>query len=57
MEWAVAVVAAIFAAGGAWAAVHIELRYLRRDVDRLAKSVGRAHARVDELKMVLFQKG
>jgi len=31
----------IFAAGGAWAAVRIELKYLRRDVDL-------AHTRLDD---------
>lgn len=30
---------AIFAAGGAWAAVRVELRYIRRDVDELRSQV------------------
>lgn len=41
MEWWVAILSAVFAAGGAWMAVRVELSYLRRDVDRLATRVDR----------------
>jgi len=39
-DWLQVVLSAAFAAGGAYAAVKVELRWLRRDVDR-------AHARID----------
>jgi hypothetical protein len=49
MEWAIALVSAAFAAGGAWVAVHVELRYLRRDVDAVIR-------RVNGLESLLLQK-
>lgn len=36
LEW---VVSALFAAGGAYAAVRVELRYLRRDLEKLETRV------------------
>lgn len=39
---------AVFAAGGAWAAVRLEMRVLRRDVDR-------AHTRLDTHDRVLLE--
>ncbi len=42
-DWlAASLVAAVFSAAGAWAAVRVELRWLRRDVDS-------AHSRIDLL--------
>ena len=41
MEWWASLLSAAFAAGGAWMAVRGELRYLRRDVDNLAKRLDR----------------
>lgn len=38
-----AVITAVFSAGSVWGVVRIELRYLRRDVDR-------AHDRIDQLE-------
>jgi hypothetical protein len=41
MEWWVSILSAVFAAGGAWMAVRVELSYLRRDVDRLTRRLDR----------------
>lgn len=37
---ALAVVPAVAAAGGAWAAVRVEMRWLRRDLDEVRDIVG-----------------
>jgi hypothetical protein len=47
LEFVYPLFAAVFAAGGAWAAVRFELRALRRDVDR-------AHQRIDGHVVVLL---
>jgi hypothetical protein len=48
--WQIAITIAspIFAAGGAYAAVRVQLAWLRRDVDD-------AHARIDELTQTLMK--
>lgn len=39
MDWLQLLANAAFAAGGAWVAIRVELRWLRRDVDRVEKRV------------------
>ena len=39
----------IFAAGGAFMAVRLELKTLRRDVDRLEGEIKHSHSRIDRL--------
>lgn len=41
MDWLPSVIAALAAAGGAWGAVRIELKYMRRDLDEVRAVVGR----------------
>lgn len=43
-----AVLSAVFAAGGAYAATRVELQALRRDIDR-------AHTRLDHVDSVLLE--
>lgn len=40
---------AFLAGGGAWLAVRVELRWLRRDVDENRADIKRAHDRIDNL--------
>lgn len=48
VELGIAALSAVFAAGGAWVAVRVELRVLRRDVDR-------SHTRLDTHDLVLLE--
>lgn len=49
LELGVAALSAVFAAGGAWAAVRLELRYLRGSVKQLQRETERAHERIDQV--------
>lgn len=46
---AVAAVTGIVSAIGTWAALKIEIRYLKRDVKRAQSTADDAHGRIDEL--------
>lgn len=51
MDWLsqpiIAIISAIFAAGGAYGATRIELRHLWREIERIAEENKRAHERID----------
>jgi len=48
LQIAIAIASPVFAAGGAYAAVRVQLAWLRRDVDD-------AHQRIDELTQTLMK--
>lgn len=53
MEWAVAILQAVIGGvitgGAAFAAIRVELRWLRRDIDDTRDDVKRVHRRIDDL--------
>jgi len=50
IELIYSLLSALFAAGGAYAAVKVELRWLRRDTDLNSEAILRAHKRIDGLQ-------
>lgn len=48
-ELITAAISAVFAAGGAYAAVRVRLHYLEKDLTRVDKRVEYAHERIDLL--------
>jgi len=52
MDWVLSIVQSLivgaFAGGGAYAAIRVEIRWMRTDIDELKSGLGRAHARIDD---------
>jgi len=52
----VAVISAAAAAGGAWAAVRTEMKYLRRDIDRNSREIERVEERRHNGEGILHER-